>query len=51
MILDEHLMHEKIQQDMERKKADKIIDMIMEDEDFKQLFFKKLNSLSMLSPT
>jgi hypothetical protein len=44
-ILDEYLINEKIKRDLERKNADQIIDIMLGDEDFKQVLSKKLKSI------
>jgi hypothetical protein len=46
MILEERFRNEKIQQDLERKKADKILDNIMEDQEFREMFMRKMMELS-----
>jgi integrase/recombinase XerD len=48
MILDEQLRNEKIQKDMERSNADRMIDIILSDEDFKDRFIKKLSGVNNL---
>jgi len=42
MILDEATKNKKIQQDLERKQADQILDEMLEDQEFRELFMKKI---------
>lgn len=46
MILEEKFRNEKIQQDLERKQADKILDNMMEDQEFREMFMRKMRELS-----
>lgn len=41
MILDEELRNERIQQDLDRKNADQILNNLLEDEEFKEMFLRK----------
>lgn len=41
MILDEALMNQKIQQDLERKNANQILDEMLADQQFKDKFVQK----------
>lgn len=44
MILDEELRNKKIQQDLERKNADQILDEMLEDEEVKEVLIRKIKS-------
>jgi len=46
MILDEKLRNEKIQQDLGRKQADKILDNMMEDQEIREMFMRKTKDFS-----
>lgn len=46
MILDEKLRNEKIQQDIGRKQADKILDNMMEDPEIREMFMRKMKKFS-----
>ena len=46
MILDEKLRNEKIQQDLGRKQADKILDNMMEDPEIREMFMRKMKDFS-----
>lgn len=43
MILDETLRNRKIQKDLERKQADQILNEMLEDQNIKEMFIRKMN--------
>ena len=45
MILDEQLMKDKVQQDMERRNADLILNKMMSDPEFMDMFANKMRLL------
>lgn len=46
MILDESMKNQKIQQDLERKQADKFLDQMLEDQEFREMFIRKMKEFS-----
>jgi hypothetical protein len=49
MILDKKLEAEKIQNDLERSHADRIIRIMMEDESFRKTFLEKMRTIELAS--
>jgi hypothetical protein len=45
MILDENIATQAIKEDMKRKQADSILDMLIKDEEFREVFERKLREL------
>lgn len=47
MILDEELRNKKIQQDLERRNADQVLDNMLKDQEFREMFLRKIRILKM----
>ncbi|MFQ5722301.1 MAG: tyrosine-type recombinase/integrase [Candidatus Aminicenantales bacterium] len=48
MILDEELMNKRIQQDLDRKNADQILDQLVKDEEVREIFLRKLKNFTLI---